>query len=191
MRLSFGGSYTRDELEANSLLTGSGSGERPFGTFTAWPSNETAQLTWLKWQSFTTGRGHKFTSHTETASSEPRKAARVGGVVFLPVLRWRVAPSGPTPHNYRIRCRVVWRAGPSVTLRVTQRPDFVANASETCEFRPDFHLGGMAEWSMAVVLKTWPIGYPKTVIFRPLDSTTTLRNPARIRQPERFPTPTR
>jgi hypothetical protein len=38
----------------------------------------------------------------------------------------------------------------------------------------------MAEWSMAVVLKTAPFGYPKTVIFRPPDRAGDPQNLARI-----------
>ena len=43
-----------------------------------------------------------------------------------------------------------------VTLAVTLAGRFGLDSPETCEFRPDFHRGGMAEWSMAVVLKTSP-----------------------------------
>jgi hypothetical protein len=39
----------------------------------------------------------------------------------------------------------------------------------------------MAEWSMAVVLKTWPIGYTKTVIFWAGDHAGNLQNLARNR----------
>ena len=39
----------------------------------------------------------------------------------------------------------------------------------------------MAEWSMAVVLKTTPIGYPKTVIFWRVDRAPDRQNPATIR----------
>ena len=38
-------------------------------------------------------------------------------------------------------------------------------SSRTARILPDFRRGGMAEWSMAVVLKTGRIGYDIAVIF--------------------------
>jgi len=57
------------------------------------------------------------------------------------------------------------RAIACVTHPATHGPEFVSVAEVLREFWPDFRRGGMAEWSMAVVLKTGQIAYDIAVIF--------------------------
>src|SRR5437870_4865864 len=61
--------------------------------------------------------------------------------------------------------RVPSLVAPIVTLTVTLTEAVGRVSLGTREFWPDCHRGGMAEWSMAVVLKTSRVGYTKTVIF--------------------------
>ena len=62
--------------------------------------------------------------------------------------------------NIIVSSRIV----PVVTLGVTHALSD-ATFDKPCKIWPDFKRGGMAEWSMAVVLKTCRIGYDVAVIF--------------------------
>ena len=77
-----------------------------------------------------------------------------------------------------------------VTLAVTHGAERGPTFDKTRRVSPDFRRGGMAEWSMAVVLKTSPIGYPKRLYFGGLFALKIGEIRPQFARSRRFPSPT-